>query len=184
MWKHYFGPQAIIYGVDIDPRCAELAEENIHILIANQDDRSSLQNICRSTPKVDIIVDDGGHTMSQQKNTFEELWDHLNEGGIYLCEDTHTSYFTDMGGGYREPNSFVEYTKNLIDQLTAWYSRDPRLAVDKYTMKTFGIHYYNSIVLLEKRAIPIPQERMKGTPSFALSPADQSSYNASFVSGR
>ena len=33
------------------------------------------------------IIDDGGHTMLQQKTTFEEMWGQLKDGGIYLCED-------------------------------------------------------------------------------------------------
>ena len=34
MWKQYFGPGAVIHGVDINPRCKELEEEQvtIHIL--------------------------------------------------------------------------------------------------------------------------------------------------------
>ena len=33
MWKSYFGDKAKIYGIDINPRCKELEEENIHIFI-------------------------------------------------------------------------------------------------------------------------------------------------------
>lgn len=74
MWKHYFGPSAKIYGADINPRCAELAEENISILLADQESRESLRHLCQTLPKVDIIIDDGGHTMLQQTTTFEEMW--------------------------------------------------------------------------------------------------------------
>lgn len=40
MWKDYFGSKAIIYGVDINPSCKELEEENISIFIGSQSDRN------------------------------------------------------------------------------------------------------------------------------------------------
>jgi cephalosporin hydroxylase len=33
MWKEYFGTQAIIWGIDIDPRCKSMEEENIQVII-------------------------------------------------------------------------------------------------------------------------------------------------------
>lgn len=173
MWKHFFGPKAKIYGVDINPRCAMLEEENIKILIADQDNRESLRGITRALPKFDIIIDDGGHTMTQQINTFEELYSHLNVGGIYLCEDLLTSYWPPFGGGYKKPNTFIEYAKNMIDKLHAWHSPDPALSVDDFTRCTFGLHFYDSVLVIEKREIKQPLARMKGKPSFPLTQAEQ-----------
>jgi hypothetical protein len=177
MWKHYFGQQAQIYGVDINPRCAELAEERIAILLGNQEDRESLRGICRTLPKFDIIIDDGGHTMLQQKTTFEEMWGQLKDGGIYLCEDVLTSYWPAFGGGYRHPGNFIEYTKSMIDQLHAWHSPDPALQVNDFTRSAFALHYYDSIVVIEKRPMTPPQVRMKGKPSFPLEAAEQEVFN-------
>jgi SAM-dependent methyltransferase len=168
MWKHYFGPQARIYGVDIDPRCAALGEENITIFIGDQDDRDSIRAIRDSLPKFDIIIDDGGHTMSQQINTFEEMYGHLKDGGVYLCEDLHTSYWPHWGSGVRQPGSFIEYSKRLIDQLNAWYTREAGFAVDEFTRNAFSLHYYDSILVIEKRSMKPPEHRMHGTPSHAL----------------
>ena len=177
MWKHYFGPTAKIYGADINPRCAELAEENITILLADQESRDSLQNICKTLPPFDIIIDDGGHTMLQQTTTFEEMWGQLKDGGIYLIEDMLTSYWPAFGGGYKNPVNFVEYTKNLIDQLHAWHSAEPALAVDGFTRSAFAMHYYDSVLVIEKRAMQAPHVRMKGKPSFPLAPAEQAVYD-------
>lgn len=57
MWKDYFGPQAKIYGVDIDPRCKTLEEENIEIFIGSQADRKFLREIKNKIPKIDILLD-------------------------------------------------------------------------------------------------------------------------------
>lgn len=178
MWKHYFGAKAKIYGVDIDPRCASLAEERVSILLGDQENRDSLRNITKALPKFDIIIDDGGHTMMQQIITFEEMYDHLKDGGIYLCEDLHTSYWPGhFGGGYANQNTFIEYSKRLIDQLNAWYSRDTRLAVNDFTRSAFGMHFYDSMLVIEKRPIAAPTARMKGTPSFPLNEAEQAVYD-------
>jgi Methyltransferase domain len=177
MWKYYFGKEAKIYGVDINPRCAELAEEQIQILLGDQENRESLRSICRDLPKFDIILDDGGHTMKQQVITFEETWSHLKDGGIYLCEDLHTSYWPAFGGGFKLPHTFIEYTKQLIDQLHAWYSPNAQLQVDSFTRSTFAVHYYDSMVIIEKRDMMQPYARMKGTPSFPLEPAEQAVYD-------
>ena len=32
-----------------------------------------------------------------------------SENGIYLCEDLHTSYWPDYGGGYKRRNSFIAF---------------------------------------------------------------------------
>jgi hypothetical protein len=178
MWKYYFGRQAKIYGADINPRCAELAEDQISILLADQESRESLRNICSTLPPFDIIIDDGGHTMLQQVTTFEEMWGRLKSGGIYLIEDMHTSYWPAFGGAYRAPTNFMEYTKNLIDQLNAWYSVDGSgLTIDGFTRTAFAMHYYDSVLVIEKRAIQAPHARMKGTPSFPLAPAEQAVYD-------
>lgn len=176
MWKHYFGKDAKIYGVDIDPRCASLGEENIVIIQGDQESRQSLKDITATLPKLDIIIDDGGHTFTQQINTFEECYERLNNGGIYLCEDTHTSFAPGWGGGHGNPATFVEYSKRLIDKLYAWHAQDPRLPVDQFTRNTFGLHFYDGVVVIEKRPINPPTARMKGVPSFPLSPGEQYVY--------
>ena len=101
MWKHYFGPKAKLYGVDINPNCKKLEENQIQIFIGDQEDREFLRTIVKNIPKIDILIDDGGHKMKQQKSTFEELFNHIDRNGIYLCEDLHTSYWRKFGGGKR-----------------------------------------------------------------------------------
>ena len=90
MWKDYFGPGAMITGVDIDPRCAEFTEEGIDVMIGDQEDRSFLRQVNEQVGTVDVLIEDGGHTMAQQINTFEELWPSIRTGGVFLMEDLHT----------------------------------------------------------------------------------------------
>ena len=168
MWKHYFGPRAKIYGLDIDERCATLTEDGIEILIADSGNKEQLQAIKDKLPPFDIIIDDGGHTMEQQIVALQELFWHMNDGGVYICEDTHTSYKKDRTPGFRDKYSFMEYTKFIIDQLNAWHSEFKEIMVDDHTRHIFGMHYYDSMVVFEKREHPAPQHRIFGTPSFPL----------------
>jgi len=170
MWKDYFGPKATIYGVDVDPRCKDFEEDRIKILIGDQEDRRFLRSIKESVPQLDILLDDGGHTMKQQIHTFEELFGHIDPQGVYLCEDMHTSYRTSWGGRYKGRGTFVEYAKNFVDQLNAWHSKTPwyssrprRPRVDDFTRSAHGIHFYTSMLVVEKRPMSPPQRRITGT---------------------
>jgi hypothetical protein len=166
MWQHYFGRGAHIVGVDVDPRCKQFENESTTILIGDQADRRFLAEVRERVPRIDILVDDGGHTMTQQIATFEELYPHIQPNGIYLCEDIHTSFFPEYGGGYRREGTFLEHSKALIDRLYGWYSKDPGLAVDELTRTTFALHFYDSVLVMEKRPIDVPQVSATGKPSF------------------
>lgn len=170
MWKDYFGSKCKIYGVDVDPQCKQLEEENIQIFIGSQSDKNFLRKVKSSIPKIDILIDDGGHTMKQQIVTFEEMYSHVKENGVYLCEDCHTSYWSSYGGGYQRKNSFIEYSKNWIDYINAYHSRTSRLRINEVTQTAKSICYYDSIVVIEKGQVEKPYASKTGTPSFEYIP--------------
>ncbi len=84
----------------------------------------------------------------------------------------HTSYWANFGGGYKNQNSFIEYSKNFIDRLNAWHSREKqRLRVDDFTSwpsSVYSMHYYDSVLVIEKRKIEKPFTRKTGNRSFAF----------------
>ncbi len=166
MWKHYFGPKAKVFGADIDPHCKQLEEEQIEIFIGDQEDRRFLKSLTEAIPRIDILIDDGGHTMKQQINTFEELFPCIEENGVYLCEDMHTAYWPNYGGGYRKSGTFIEYSKNFIDYINAWHSvQKDRLSVTDFTKSVHSLHYYDSVLVIEKRLIQKPFHLRTGTPT-------------------
>lgn len=110
MWSDYF-VNAMIYGADIlDKRF--LDSEKIKTFIINQENESELNLLPKN---LDIIVDDGGHTMYQQQLSFKVLFQkNLKHNGFYVLEDLHTStqpYFS--GYGSNEFNN----TLNLLNDL-------------------------------------------------------------------
>jgi hypothetical protein len=166
MWKNYFGPNAKIFGVDINPHCQQMADEQVEIFIGDQADRAFLKSLAKKIPRIDILIDDGGHTMKQQIHTFEELFHHVDPNGVYLCEDMHTSYWRNWGGGYKKRGTFIEYVKNFIDDINAWHSEDPgKFDVSEFSRTVHSLHFYDSILVVEKRPMEKPTHLRTGTPS-------------------
>jgi len=158
MWNYYFDNNCKIYGVDINENCLKVPEllqtKNINVTIGNQEDRKFWKDYLKDKPKFDIIIEDGGHTMNQQIITYEELYDNISDNGVYLCEDLHTSYWNEYVGGLNKKDSFIEYSKNFIDMINFYHIRDDlfdrKNIFEKFRQSTNSIHYYDSVIVLEK----------------------------------
>lgn len=152
MWREYFGPEARIIGVDIDPACKALEQQGFEVWIGDQADPAFWQQFSAAHPVLDVVLDDGGHTMQQQIVTFEALFPTLRQFGLYLCEDSHTSYFPGHGGGIDRAGTFHEYVKDLIDSMHAWYHAPlDTLSQQYWAWNLYSISVYDSIVVMEKR---------------------------------
>ncbi len=153
LWKKYFGEGVNIYAMNVNPECKKFEDEQVKIFIGSQSDPEFLKSIIKSIPNLDIIIDDGGHTMKQQIISFKVLYKHLLSDGVYLCEDTHTSYWYEYGGGLHKKGTFIEYAKSLIDFIYAWHIKYSRIVQpNDITHTVNSIHFYDSIVVFEKTA--------------------------------
>ncbi|MGV3528888.1 MAG: class I SAM-dependent methyltransferase [Flavisolibacter sp.] len=169
MWKKYFGDHAKIIGIDINPECKKFEEDQIQIFIGSQEDSDFLNQLQQSIKSIDILLDDGGHTMKQQKMTFKHLYNSISPGGVYLCEDLHTSYMPSYGGGFRRKSNFIEYTKNYIDLLNVtWINKVFDSDAKIFHRSTYSIHYYDSVVVMEKRSVEPIKKVIKGEPSLQV----------------
>lgn len=151
MWKNYFGKKAKIVGIDINSQCKQYQSDQISIEIGSQADETFLKNVVRKHGPFDIIVDDGSHNCSDQLQSFRVLFELLKDGGTYLCEDVQTSYDEEWEGGYLKPDSFIERSKSLIDYIHAYHMKENEVSPNYYTKMVHGIHYYNNMVIIEKR---------------------------------
>jgi hypothetical protein len=153
MWRKYFGDGARVFGLDIDPECKKFEREGLKIFIGDQSDRKFMRELMAQLPKIDILIDDGGHTTRQQINTFLECYETLAEDGVYLCEDTHTNYWPAF---INSGQTFMDFAIKHICYLNYWFMDNnvmysqPLENVPKFTAITHGIHFYNSIVVFEK----------------------------------
>lgn len=149
MWRQYFGADARIMGVDIDPACAERVEAPNLVRIGSQDDPDFLLACAAELgAPLDIVLDDGSHVGQHQWTSFRTLFPLVEDGGLYVIEDLHTSYWADYGGGASEPTSGVGLVRALIDDMHAWYHESPELTPAKESIA--GIHVYDSMVFIEK----------------------------------
>ena len=140
MWREFFGPKARIIGIDLNPNAKKWEEHGFEIFIGNQSDISFWNNFTKDVGQIDIVLDDGGHTYDQQIITTEMLIDHINDGGMIVVEDTHTSY---MDGFGPQKYSFINYTKRLIDLINGRFGEFKDCNTDK---RIWSLRYYESIV--------------------------------------
>lgn len=149
MWKRFLGPHARIVGIDINPRCAAFAEDQIDVRIGDQSDARFLAGIIDEFGAPDVVLDDGSHVMSHVNASFAALYPRLGRNGVYFVEDLHTAYWDEFEGGLRRKGSFIERCKELIDELNADHARG-EVSPTEFTHSTLSMHFYDSIVVFEK----------------------------------
>ena len=153
MWRRWFGPMAVIVGVDIDRRCAGRAGAGVDVRIGDQSDPQFLQRVIDEFGVPDIVLDDGSHQMADIKASFDFLYPRIGLNGVYMVEDLHTAYWKRFGGGLDEPASFINIAKGLVDQLNADHA-EGAITPDAFTRQTLAIAFYDSVVVFEKGATP------------------------------
>jgi hypothetical protein len=163
MWKKYFGPNSMVIGIDNRPKVTEI--EGCNIVFGDQGNEVFWENFVAACPHVDIVIDDGSHYMAHQILTFEKLFAHMNQGGVYICEDTHSSYWNDKignppsawGGGLFMEQTFIEYSKKLVDVLHDDHipRESPDFAYLRPLLSQYRsvkcVHFYDSMVVVEKQ---------------------------------
>jgi cephalosporin hydroxylase len=158
MWRNYLGPKARIIGVDINEECRQFADDRTQIFIGDQSDATFLAKLSHEIGPIDVVIDDGSHVSSHQRATFERLfYSNLKVGGFYVVEDCHTSYWRHYGGGYHRKDSFIEYSKGLVDELNHWHARDDKIPQSRATDWVASITFHSSVVVFQKQAMTKPE---------------------------
>lgn len=154
LWKKYFGPGARIVGVDIDPKCALLEEEQVSVRIGAQGDQRFLEKLLQEFGAPDIVIDDGSHLSRDIHATFDVLYPAMKTSGVYVVEDLHTNYWADWGGGLYKPSTFIERVKGLIDEIHAGRTRGSLLPT-AFTSSLQSISIYESIAVFTKAQLEV-----------------------------
>ncbi len=157
LWRKYFGPQAQICGLDINPECAKLnLSPDLSVIIGSQDDPETLQRAFDALgAPPDLVIDDGSHFSHHVRSSFQWIWPRLLPGSLYVVEDLHASYWKDFGGGYQQPFTSIGLIQDLIDDLhephhTSGHKHAKGLEIG-------GLHVYDSMVFIEKTKRPEPR---------------------------
>lgn len=150
MWRAYF-PKGRIFGVDIYDKTPH-DRGRIRTFRGSQADAEFLDSVVRQIGKIDVIIDDGSHINDHVIFTFQRLFPHLSNGGIYVVEDTQTSYWSEYGGNEadrNDPTTAVGYFKSLVDGLNWEEVRDGD-EPDYFDLNIQSIAFHHNLVILQK----------------------------------
>lgn len=166
LWRKFLGPSAVIFGVDIDPRCASLDTPDLPVRIGSQDDPKFLREVVAEMGGVDVVLDDGSHIGKHQLMSFAVLFQLLSDDGLYVMEDTHTSYWREWEGGYQKYGSAIEIAKLLVDDMHGWYHSHKPEAYSRTKTEVASVAFYDSIIAIRKKLRGPPRHvfRSAATP--------------------
>jgi len=121
MWRDYFAT-AHIWGFDSSSSVA-FNDRRITILRGNQAQRADLLKAMQAVGQpIDVLIDDGGHTMEQQQVSLGYLFKYLSPGGLYVIEDLWTSYWHGTPAcpkGWFNPTKTEWTTLHLLETMAA-----------------------------------------------------------------
>ena len=144
MWKNFFGKKAKIIGIDLNPKSKKFEKYGFKIFIGDQSKESFWKNFFKKVGKVDIVLDDGGHTNYQQIITTNCCVPNIKDNGMLVIEDVHTSFIKNK---WYNPSkySYINYCKKIIEDIN---SRYPGLRKYNYSLSKYiySAKFFESIV--------------------------------------
>jgi len=149
IWKKYLPQNSKIYGIDINEKCTQLKfSEGISFHLGSAVDKQFMEKTFGDV-EFDVIIDDGSHVCKDVIDAFEYLFPKLKNGGCYIVEDMHTSYWKEYGGGLHEGTS-IEYFKKWIDIGINREYVGNGLADSNIGKMISHISFYDSVCAIEK----------------------------------
>jgi GT2 family glycosyltransferase len=169
IWAKYFKNANIFVGCDINPQCSVLKYEDprINVVVGDANSDSSEKVIFGLSPTFDIVVDDGSHTSGDIAKAFSRYFPSIKDGGVFIAEDLHCSYWEEFEGGIYYPYSSIAFFKRLADIVNYEHwgvekSRDELLKgfSSEYGVRFFeddlaaihSVEFFNSVCVVHKRA--------------------------------
>jgi GT2 family glycosyltransferase len=144
IWEKYFSNAEKIIGCDIEPKCGQLRYESskIAVVVGDANADSCQGDILKLSPTFDVIIDDGSHKSSDIIRSFARYFPYLNDGGIYIVEDLHCSYWAIFEGGLYNPLSAISFFKRLTDIINFehWRNNESRASLLYRFIKRFNLH--------------------------------------------
>lgn len=117
LWSAYFPNALHIVGCDINPECVRLryADQRISVVVGDANTDGVEARIAAACPGFDLILDDGSHRSDDIVRSFVRYFPRLVDGGLFVVEDLHCSYWGAFKGGLYDPASSMAFFKGLID---------------------------------------------------------------------
>lgn len=167
IWSKFFPCAEKFVGCDINLDCARLQYEDsrIAIVVADANTDETQRRILEQSPVFDLIIDDGSHQSSDIVRSFARYFTHLNDGGLYVVEDLHCSYWQEFDGGIFQPYSSIAFFKCLVDvvnhehwgiekkrrELLRSFSRKYGVSFDETLLcHVHSVEFFNSVCVIRK----------------------------------
>jgi hypothetical protein len=178
LFKEWFGEQAHITSVDIDPGCEKIFtnHHNIDVVIGDQSDKNFLKNLAKNHGPWDVVLDDGGHTCNQVLTSFEYLYSYVREEGVYLIEDLNSHFWKEEFDDHPQKKTARDLLLSSFDSLHDWTGkrslfnywhkpldeRNKQVPASNFCKTTNSIHCYDSILVFEKLKRQEPYSEWRG----------------------
>ena len=104
LWSGYF-PNAIVYGIDVDINQYQIPDNQPRVRLIQADAYTS---VCASTfqpNSLDIIIDDGPHTLESMCKAVELYYSRVTPGGYLIIEDVQSMDWIPIIQSYADPNA-------------------------------------------------------------------------------
>jgi len=162
MWRDFFGENARIIGVDLNPEATKWSEHGFEIFIGDQSNPRFWIDFFRDIGDIHVLLDDGGHRNDQQIITTTSALPHILDGGLIIIEDTQTSF---MKFEEFRKYSFVSFLQNRIKSLYA-RSSELNLKKDNFSYSVHSIEFFTGICAIHvDRRLATSTQRIENSGS-------------------
>lgn len=151
LWEAYFR-RATIVGVDVlDQR--HLSRGRVHVYQCSQTDAGALREIAERFGGFDVVIDDGSHVNEHQIESFKLLFPLMKPTGVYVVEDTQTSFWPSYGGGSPGSSAFDRSALRFFMDLVPGLNHAERLPGDggaptPYERAIRSIHFEHNLIAI------------------------------------
>lgn len=168
--SRFFKNASAIVGCDVDERCKELvfSDSRISVVVADADSDDAQSQIFSKSVNFDVVIDDGSHMQWHIVRNFLRYFPWVKDGGIYIVEDLHTSYWQSYQGGLFNPYSGIGFFKRLVDVINQehWHgsvtlndflrrqANHFQVSIDTTILESIrSIKFANSMCLIERKVL-------------------------------
>jgi hypothetical protein len=171
-WKKVLPKGSRIIGIEINKDASQIMIDGVEIFIGDQSNPEFWDTFFEKIGKVDIVLDDGGHTNKQQIVTTFQCLKHINNNGLIVIEDTHFSFLRQVGNPSKL--SFINWAKLCVDGLNLRYlnrNNEKYLVETKNLIakKVHSIIFYESVVIFQIKKVSLPTIVTAGTAKSRIS---------------
>lgn len=117
IWSLYFSNAQVLIGCDVNEDCHKLTYEDprIRVIVGDATLSNTHEQILQCASAFDIVIDDGSHFSGDIIKAFALYFPNIKEGGLFVAEDLHCSYWGSYEGGLYYPYSSMSFFKRLAD---------------------------------------------------------------------